>query len=119
MNGEATQGATKNVSKPVTPDGRYFVFNGRLWRCTNPLLSEHEISAAKKQLMSARSKLRKSYIRDHPDEEAALRRDVHEAKLALGERGDPWWTDGAPDYNRKMVLNTPYKDWYEGECKKL
>ncbi|WP_275066506.1 hypothetical protein [Acidisarcina polymorpha] len=23
---------------PVTPDGRYFVVKGRLWRCTNPSL---------------------------------------------------------------------------------
>ena len=23
-----------------------------------------------------------------------------------------WWTDGAPDYNRHMVRNTPYADWF-------
>jgi hypothetical protein len=39
---------------------------------------------------------------------------VNAAKLALGERGPRWWSDGAPDYNRRMVENTPYREWYEG-----
>ena len=42
------------------------------------------------------------------DAEKAARAKVHEAKLALGERGPVWWDDGAPDYNRKLVKNTPY-----------
>ena len=28
------------------------------------------------------------------------------------ERGAVWWPDGAPDYNRKMVVNTHYAAWY-------
>lgn len=36
---------------------------------------------------------------------------VDEAKVALGERGDVWWSDGAPDYNRHLAKNTPYADW--------
>ena len=23
-----------------------------------------------------------------------------------------WWTDGAPDYNRRLVRNTPYREWF-------
>ena len=38
---------------------------------------------------------------------------MDEAKRALGERGPVWWTDGAPDYNRRMAKNTPYADWYQ------
>ena len=34
------------------------------------------------------------------------------AKTALGERGPVWWTDSAPDYNRKMAMSTPYAGWY-------
>jgi hypothetical protein len=30
----------------------------------------------------------------------------------LGERGPVWWTDGAPDFNRRMARNTPYADWF-------
>jgi hypothetical protein len=39
---------------------------------------------------------------------------VDAAKRALGERGDPWWTDGAPDWNRHLARNTPYADWFAG-----
>ena len=30
----------------------------------------------------------------------AARARVNAAKVALGERGVVWWTDGSPDYNR-------------------
>ena len=40
------------------------------------------------------------------------RKAVDVAKVALGERGPPWWTDGAPDFNRHMAKNTPYAEWY-------
>ena len=33
---------------------------------------------------------------------------VHSAKVGLGERGPVWWTDDAPDYNRRLLKNTPY-----------
>ena len=42
----------------------------------------------------------------------AAREQVDEAKIALGERGEPWWTDGAPDWNQHMVKNTPYAEWF-------
>lgn len=40
----------------------------------------------------------------------AARSQVHDAKIALGERGPVWWSDGAPDYNRRMLKNTPYAE---------
>lgn len=42
----------------------------------------------------------------------AARRAVDAAKLALGERGPVWWTDGAKDFNRHLVKNTPYAEWF-------
>ena len=48
--------------------------------------------------------------------EARVRLDararVDAAKRALGERGDVWWADGAPDYNRRPVSDTPYAGWF-------
>jgi hypothetical protein len=41
------------------------------------------------------------------------RQRVDAAKIGLGERGPVWWTDGEPDYNRKLAKNTPYRDWFE------
>ena len=40
------------------------------------------------------------------------RRAVHRAKVALGERVPVWWTDGAPDLNRRLVDGTPYAAWF-------
>lgn len=44
---------------------------------------------------------------------AAARKLVNAAKVALGERGPAWWDDGAKDFNRHLVKNTPYRDWYD------
>lgn len=43
---------------------------------------------------------------------ATARAHVNAAKVALGERGLVWWADGAPDYNRKLIENTPYGAWF-------
>jgi hypothetical protein len=43
---------------------------------------------------------------------ASARAAVDAAKRGLGERGPVWWTDGAPDYNRRLVHDTPYAMWY-------
>ncbi|WP_426954769.1 hypothetical protein [Muricoccus radiodurans] len=42
----------------------------------------------------------------------AARAAVDAAKRGLGERGPVWWTDGAPDLNRRMAKNTPYAPWF-------
>jgi hypothetical protein len=44
----------------------------------------------------------------------AARAAVDAAKRALGERGPAWWTDGAPDFNRRLVRNTLYAGWHAG-----
>ena len=101
---------------PATPDGRYFVVRGRLWRLSNPALPPERRDTLVKALMDARRALRRAgpgEQRSH-DARAAARQAVEQAKRALGERGPVWWTDGAPDYNRKMVVNTPYAEWYKG-----
>lgn len=97
-------------SYPTTPDGRYFVVRGRLWRKTNPHLPEEERIELTSKLMAARRALRGN---SGPEKRAEARAAVHQAKVALGERGPVWWSDGAPDYNRRMVQNTPYAAWFE------
>ena len=44
--------------------------------------------------------------------ERRARQRVQRAKVALGERGPVWWDDGAPDFTRRLVANTPYAEWY-------
>ena len=94
---------------PVTPDGRYFVAKGVLWRRTNPALSEDERQAQVNALMNARRAVKDAKTED---ETKAARAKVHAAKVALGERGPVWWDDGAPDYGRRAPRNTPYADWW-------
>ncbi|HEY0961766.1 MAG TPA: hypothetical protein VGE69_05355 [Pseudomonadales bacterium] len=97
---------------PVTPDGRYFVVKGRLWRTTNPALPDDERQRLTKELMHHRADVGRAKRAGDAEREAAARRGVHACKVALGERGPVWWTDGAPDYNQRMAKNTPYATWY-------
>lgn len=82
---------------------------GRLWRKANPDLPADVREALVKQLMDARRTLRRQLS---DEERRKVREQVDQAKRALGERGPVWWTDGAPDFNRKMVRNTPYREWF-------
>lgn len=100
------------MNYPVTPDGRYFVVRGRLWRCSNPFLSESDRARLVKQLMAARRAVKTALRSGDKASLAAARTEVHSAKVALGERGLPWWTDGAEDYNRHTARNSPYAAWY-------
>ena len=65
------------------------------------------------QLMNARRAVGQAKRSQDPDAERKARIAVDAAKVALGERGQPWWTDGTPDFNRYMVRNTPYAEWHE------
>ncbi len=97
-----------------TPDGRYLVVRGRLWRCSNPELSSDERVRLTRELMAARrAKGVALRARDAAAREAARAR-VDAAKHGLGERGPVWWTDGAPDLNRHMARTTEYAEWFAG-----
>lgn len=96
---------------PRTPDGRYFVVRGRLWRCTNPSIPENERVELTRRLMAARRNVGAALKADDPERIAAARSEVDRTKVALGERGPVWWTDGAPDYNRRLARTTPYAEW--------
>ncbi|MEM7490920.1 MAG: hypothetical protein AAF390_17530 [Pseudomonadota bacterium] len=96
---------------PETPDGRYFVAKGRLWRKTDPGLPEAERRAAVKALMQARRAVRDA---EGDEDRRAARDSVQAAKERLGERGPVWWSDGAPDEGRKAPWNSSYADWWDG-----
>lgn len=104
---------SKPPGPPHTPDGRYFVVVGtkgpRLWRATRPDLAAEDRASLTSELMSARRAVRSAM-----DAEALgrARARVDAAKVALGERGPVWWSDGAPDLNRRLVKGTGYADWW-------
>lgn len=105
--------ARRNQPYPVTPDGRYFVVRGRLWRTTNPALAEDVRQSLVSDLMTARRAVRDA-LHDGGPSLVKARTAVDTAKIALGERGPVWWSDGAPDLNRHMARNTPYANWFKG-----
>ena len=99
---------------PITPDGRYIVVRGRLWRRSNPHLSAEHRQTLVNALMNARRAVRAALAAEDPDQLAKARAQVDAAKVGLGERGPVWWNDGAPDLNRHMAKNTVYADWWAG-----
>ncbi|MCY7321856.1 MAG: hypothetical protein LH660_08670 [Phormidesmis sp. CAN_BIN36] len=97
---------------PTTPNGRYFVVKGRLWRCSNPELEPEARSSLVKDLMNARRAVKSALSSGDELALKTARQQVNSAKVTLGERGAVWWTDDAPDFNHKLAKNTPYADWY-------
>jgi hypothetical protein len=95
-----------------TPDGRYIVVRGRLWRRARPDLPPAERDRLVHDLMEARRGVKAGRRADDAAAIATARAAVERAKQGLGERGPIWWTDGAPDLNRRLARNTPYAAWY-------
>ena len=104
--------AKAEVIPPVTPDGRYIVVRGRLWRRANPDLPDAGRQALVDRLMDARRAVGSALRAQDMVALATARAAVDAAKVALGERGPVWWRDGAPDLTRRMARNTPYADWF-------
>jgi hypothetical protein len=76
-----------------TPDGRHIVVDGRRWRASDPGLSEERRAALVSELGSARSAVGAAKRAGDLAAERAARARVHAAKVALGERGTPWWEE--------------------------
>jgi hypothetical protein len=102
------------MKERVTPDGRYFVVRGRLWRRANPGLPAEQRETLIRELMNAQRAVKMALRANAAEELALARKAVDVAKIALGERGPVWWTDGSPDLNRQKVKDSPYAEWYGG-----
>ncbi len=85
--GKVTPSPALRETDGVTPDGRYLVVRGRLWRRSNPGLPEGERARLVSELMAAR-RFKGAAIRDGDvDAREAARQRVDVAKVGLGERG--------------------------------
>lgn len=78
-----------------TSDGRHVVIKGRRWRATDPDIPEEVAARLRKQLMAARRAVGAALRSEDPVAERAARDQVQRAKVALGERGTPWWEQSA------------------------
>lgn len=74
-----------------TEGGRWIVVDGRRWRATDPTIPDALRSELVNALMAARRAV--GAARRNADEaaEKSARSQVNDAKVALGERGEPWW----------------------------
>ena len=81
----------------MTEDGHYVVIKGRRWRATDPAIPEDVAAELRKALMAARRDVGRA-LRAGEDPKPARAR-VQAAKVALGERGTPWW-EQTPDERR-------------------
>ncbi|PJN01421.1 hypothetical protein CG740_19750 [Streptomyces sp. CB01201] len=84
-----------------TPDGHFVVIEGRRWRATDPLLPEAIASRLRKHLMAARRAVRSALADEDEAALRAARERVQLAKVALGERGTPWWEQSASQRRRR------------------
>ncbi len=100
------------TSELTTPDGRYTVIQGRLWRAANPSLAAAAKVRYIRELLNGRRALKSAKAAGDEDAIAAARQLIAAAQVGLGERGKVWWKDGAPDYNRTLAKNSPYADWF-------
>lgn len=75
--------ATETTSPETTPDGRFVIVDGRRWRASDPSIPDALRSELVHELMDARRGVRRDPTTARPR--------VQDAKVALGERGEPWW----------------------------
>lgn len=83
----------------LTPDGHHVVINGRKWRATDPLIPDGRRTELQAILMAWRREVKRT--KGAPESRAG----VQAAKVALGERGTPWWEQS--DDDRRSRWETP------------
>ena len=90
-----------------TPDGRYVVIDGRRWRATDPAIPEERRAELTRILMAWRREVRHTL---GTDRESSARAGVQAAKVALGERGVPWWEQSDEEREARWSARVPMPD---------
>jgi len=88
----------------LTPDGRYLVIDGRRWRASDPAIPEDRRKELTRVLMAWRREVRRAR---GTDGERAARAGVQAAKVALGERGTPWWEQSDDERRARWTTELP------------
>ncbi|MFD7702777.1 hypothetical protein [Streptomyces caelestis] len=97
-------------SPETTPDGHFVVIGGRKWRATDPLIPEEIAARLRRHLMSARRAVRSATTAGDAQAERAARVRVNRAKVALGERGTPWWDQPEGERRRRWEQGLAHLD---------
>ncbi|WP_244335992.1 hypothetical protein [Streptomyces seoulensis] len=93
-----------------TPDGHFVVIDGRRWRATDPDVPEDIAARLRRHLMSARRAVRSALDAGDSEAESAARGRVQRAKVALGERGTPWWEQPGEERRRRWEEGLAHLD---------
>ncbi|MET0343219.1 MAG: DUF3253 domain-containing protein [Polyangiales bacterium] len=82
------------MTEPDEDDARYLRIDGRRWRRSDPGIPEALRSELTHALMDARRAVKAAKRAEDAEAERTARARVNDAKIALGERGAPWWEPG-------------------------
>jgi hypothetical protein len=80
------------------------VIDGRRWRASDPAIPEARRAELTRALMAWRREVRRT---KGTDEESAARAGVQAAKVALGERGTPWWEQSDDERRARWTADVP------------
>jgi hypothetical protein len=85
--------ATRRQSPAAADSGEahHLLIEGRRWRKSDPAIPEKLRSELVHELMDARRAVLAAKRADSAQDEKAARARVQDAKVALGERGHPYW----------------------------
>lgn len=98
----AEAGPGNTIGVEPTDDDRWIVIDGHRWRRSDPAIPPKLRTELVAELMAAR---RAVGAADDDDDRRRARARVQDAKVALGERGDPWWAP-TPDGSVRRVEST-------------
>jgi hypothetical protein len=87
-----------------TDDGRYIVVAGRRWRATDPMIPPERAAELRSALMAWRREIKA--VRGTEAERPA-RDGVQAVKVALGERGCPWWEQTTAERKQRWEAAVP------------
>ena len=97
-------GAGSGEGPETTDDGRYLVIDGRRWRATDPAIPQDRRRQLTNVLMAWRREVGRS---KGTDGERTARDGVQAAKVALGERGTPWWEQSDDERRARWETDPP------------
>ena len=93
-----------------TDDGRYILVGGRRWRAADPMIPAGRAAELRSALMAWRREVKA--VRG-TEAESAARAGVQAAKVALGERGQPWWEQTAAQRKKRWEVPVPWPPPHE------
>jgi hypothetical protein len=106
--GRSTIVTTDEHRGPPNDDGspHHIVVDGRRWRATDPSIPENLRGELVAELMSARRAVGAATRAGDDQATTTARARVQDAKVALGERGHPWWEPATPEALDRRIRST-------------